>query len=281
MTSGDRNPHRSGFTLVELLVVIGIIAVLIGILLPSLNKARRLSESVACKSNLKQIGAAFNLYVIDFKGVLPPASWMYFDASGTSREVTWDDLLATRYLGKKNWTDADVIRAWWPEQLQIMRCPADNAQRASFLTTKNFIRSYAMPASQDNFSNTRKFFGAGAFQIVDPAGPRYTNFKAVKIARIKRSAEKLLLVEYSSTLNVGGAAANSTVSRPDVQFLGSTNDSGTTTAFRRTYLHENRFNYLMADGHVEAFRVEETVVPQTQAQTQVNPANGMWAIDSE
>lgn len=63
--------QRRAFTLVELLVVIGIIAVLIGILLPSLSKAQRQARMTACLSNQKQLITALFMYVQDNKGAFP------------------------------------------------------------------------------------------------------------------------------------------------------------------------------------------------------------------
>jgi prepilin-type N-terminal cleavage/methylation domain-containing protein/prepilin-type processing-associated H-X9-DG protein len=71
----ERRGLTRGFTLVELLVVIGIIALLISVLLPALNKARAASRTTACLSNLHQMGAAWNIYLSENKGHLPSYIW--------------------------------------------------------------------------------------------------------------------------------------------------------------------------------------------------------------
>src|SRR3954467_13405695 len=82
---------RRAFTLVELLVVIGIIAVLIGILLPALGKAREQAKTTQCLSNLRQLGAGIRMYVTEQK-LMIPAAYFTDSASPTNRE-TWATIL--------------------------------------------------------------------------------------------------------------------------------------------------------------------------------------------
>src|SRR5947199_9304522 len=70
MNKPDRRVSRA-FTLVELLVVIGIIAILIGILLPTLAKSREAARRAACLSNLRQVHTAFFLYAGNYKDQVP------------------------------------------------------------------------------------------------------------------------------------------------------------------------------------------------------------------
>lgn len=104
---------RHGFTLVELLVVIGIIALLIAILLPSLQRARASANAVSCASNARQIGLAMRMYAQEHKDWLPPIDTLY------TPRIYWTTRLG-KYLG--------MDRPGEQVGQTFMRCPARNEE---------------------------------------------------------------------------------------------------------------------------------------------------------
>ncbi len=106
-----------GFTLIELLVVIAIIAFLMGILTPVLGKARKQAWSVACGSNLRQVGVAANVFAQDHDGKIPRADDLKLLAGHTQEETTRWFKAFMPYL-------AQSVVAGDYRQVKIYRCPA-------------------------------------------------------------------------------------------------------------------------------------------------------------
>ena len=142
-------PRRSaGFTLVELLVVIGIIALLVSMLLPALNKARAAAGAAQCASNMKQIAQAMLNYSIDYKGKLMPAR---IQAAGIStiypRGWFWpNEIVRLKYIRSTN--------QYLPGnssigEYTVFQCP-QGIQDASFTTGSLALQNALYPADPRN-----------------------------------------------------------------------------------------------------------------------------------
>ena len=96
MTSSRIN--RSGFSLIELLVVIGIVAVLLAVLMPALSRARRQANLVQCLANLRNIGHAALFHANEHGGYLPSAGWEWDCTNGVTNPAGLEDVAERKYL---------------------------------------------------------------------------------------------------------------------------------------------------------------------------------------
>ena len=166
-----RKQKRRGFTLVELLVVIGIIALLISILLPALSKARKQANTVKCLANMKQFGNAYVQYANDWKGVMPYSGWG--DTPGGGNGAKWPDWL---YDASSNVTLPHLNNLFDVKDLKngalyyylgvtaLFHCPQDAGPWR--VTQSQSISSYVMNGSTNNFT-TGKYFKVSAFHPGD------------------------------------------------------------------------------------------------------------------
>jgi prepilin-type N-terminal cleavage/methylation domain-containing protein/prepilin-type processing-associated H-X9-DG protein len=152
---------RRAFTLVELLVVIGIIALLVGILLPALNRARVTALETQCASNIRQLVTSLNMYAAENKGKYPPGGYFRDVKDNTVRQNWWYDvdrigryLPNTKILGSED--NLGLRRAVTP----VMGCPSwpDNVQR-SYAINAFAVCTWGLPAVQGGWAPDPGFAG--------------------------------------------------------------------------------------------------------------------------
>ncbi len=242
-----RKPRPSGFTLVELLVVIGIIALLIGLLLPSLTRARETSKRVVCLSNLRQMAIAAQNYANSNHGYYPIA---YYDSfvGTTTYSYCWD---LTTISGPSQPTTVIIGLLWDGSGNQkIQQCP-------SFEGAANWVDN---PYTGYNYNTS--YIGHGQDEFVSAPA---------KIVQIHHPSKTALFGDgqYASGANKFMRAPFPNIG--DATFSGR---YAGTQGFR----HLGKTNVAFCDGHADS--LSDRFTQNADGAAMVAPGTGFLSADN-
>jgi prepilin-type N-terminal cleavage/methylation domain-containing protein/prepilin-type processing-associated H-X9-DG protein len=178
------------FTLVELLVVIGIIGILIAILMPALQKARKQAKVVQCAAQLRQIGIAFNIYLGNSRGMI---FWRGKDISldGMEWYAYGGRETGNAYVGPQerlfNRNGPRPLNTYAGNRFDLFRCPAEAGGAGTAEWARGVYNQFEWVGTSYNFNAN------GAASLSDPATDG--GLAGVKVTKVKDSSRAIVFFD--------------------------------------------------------------------------------------
>lgn len=247
--------NARGFTLVELLVVIGIIALLISILLPSLARAREAAVNVSCLSNLRQMGIGFNMYSNDNQGKLPVGLWTGWTPAPENDQTRWYQLL-NPYVGGTGNTELTCASGVGGNLSRIFQCPGAFVPQGRCHYTSNPIliaRKNEMTLATRPWPVTKLPSIKGAADIIlvmeGVQVQGHWNWSAEAVPHMMDGG-----IVYWAPYNTGGLSATSraTVIKPGLNYDEPNWAYPPGADIRWRHMGQKSMNVVFADGHAES-----------------------------
>ena len=250
------NP-RLGFTLVELLVVIGIIAVLVGILLPVLGGARKKARQIKCLSNIRQLGIANQMYMNEFQDWNIPYGWGWTQNGPQAPQLTPPNPPAS--CARAGWGNLDTLAKFYHSPN-----PGNGLfPIAAICPDATLALTYSTSYNDENGYNIGMSYGMNTTQLDtgwpaagDPAngnvGPP-TYFSGWARQRVVAPAEKIQFIDAIGSVATGGTPPYTTrYFLPGYGESYYTDPQLTNTISNIVcYRHSSGANALFFDGHAE------------------------------
>lgn len=270
--NSDVQPVRSskrGFTLVELLVVIGIIALLIGILLPSLLRARRAAKDTLCASNMRQITIALMIYCNQSRGDFPPAETPAPAGQTTAtpwQVAVWENVMHSPF----SLTDPTGGGTYSYLQHTPFECPT--ADLSKYISPISTTAPPGTPPNNDGYDYTDHLHNGYALNIDLPGtlGQNSWNIPATietpqiieskKLPAVRHASEALLLTDAKGFFVEYYDRGNSL----DYMDAGFGDGGGMHDAWGRHGVWKDAWNLAFCDGSVRMMRFAD--VPSVPSQ---------------